>query len=57
MDKAALGGLGVSMFATGPTVLFVAGSSPAEDGGLLWLKKIHSTHFLWRGVKAVGPEL
>jgi hypothetical protein len=33
----------------------VAGSSPTEDGGFLRVIKIHSTHFLRRGSKAVGP--
>jgi hypothetical protein len=31
------------------------GSSPTEDGGFLRVIKIHSTHFLRRGSKAVGP--
>jgi hypothetical protein len=33
---AAPGGLMVSVFATGPTGLSVAGSGPAEEGGFLW---------------------
>jgi hypothetical protein len=32
-----------------------AGSGPAEDGGLLWVVKIRSAHFLRRGSKAVRP--
>jgi hypothetical protein len=47
----------VSVLATEPTGYSVAGSSPAEDGGFLRVIKIHSTHFLWRGSKAVGPML
>jgi hypothetical protein len=42
----------VSVVATGRTI---AGSGPAEDGGFLWVIKIRSAHFLWRGSKAVGP--
>jgi hypothetical protein len=34
--------------------LAAAGSSPAEDGGFLWVMKIRSAHFLQRGSKAVG---
>jgi hypothetical protein len=49
---AALGGL---VLATEPTGYSVAGSSPTEDGGFLWVIKIPSTHFLRRGSKAVGP--
>jgi hypothetical protein len=45
----------VSVLATGPTGLSVAGSGPAEDGGFLWVIKIRSTHFVWRGSKGVGP--
>jgi hypothetical protein len=45
----------VSVLATGPTVLSVAGSGPAEDGGFLRAIKIPSAHFLRRGSKAVGP--
>jgi hypothetical protein len=41
MVVATLDGLVVSMFATGPTGLSVAGSSTAEDGGFLWIIKIH----------------
>jgi hypothetical protein len=47
--------LEVSVLATGPTGHSVAGSSPTEDGGFLWVIKIRSTHFLRRGSKAVGP--
>jgi hypothetical protein len=43
---AALSGLVVSMLAMGS---IVAGSSPAEDCGFLWLIKLCSMHFLWRG--------
>jgi hypothetical protein len=50
---AALGGLVVSVLATGPTRLST-GSNPAEDSGFLWVIKIRSTHFL-RGSKTVGP--
>jgi hypothetical protein len=50
-----LGGLVVSVFATGPLGLSVAGSGPAEDSGSLWAIKIRSAHFLRRGSKAVGP--
>jgi hypothetical protein len=52
---AALGGLVVSLLATGPTGHSVAGSSPTEDGGFVWVIKIPSAHFLRRGSKAVGP--
>jgi hypothetical protein len=52
---AALGGLVVSVLATEPTGYSVAGSSPTEGGGYLWVLKIPSTHFLRRGSKAVGP--
>jgi hypothetical protein len=41
--------------ATEPTGHSVAGSNPTEGGGFLWVIKIPSTHFLWRGSKAVGP--
>jgi hypothetical protein len=34
---AALGGLVVSVLATGPTGYSVAGSSPTEGGGILWV--------------------
>jgi hypothetical protein len=37
--------------------LAVAGSGLAEDGEFLWVKKIHSAHFLQRGSKGVGPML
>jgi hypothetical protein len=50
-----VGGLVVSMLATGPMGYSVAGSSSTEDGGFLWVIKIRSTHFLWRGSKAVSP--
>jgi hypothetical protein len=43
----------VSVLATGPTGYSVAGSSPTEDGGFLWVIKVRSTHFLRRGSKAV----
>jgi hypothetical protein len=33
----------------------VEGSSPAEDGGFLWMIKVRSAHFVQRGSKAVGP--
>jgi hypothetical protein len=52
---AALGGLVVSVLATGPTGHSVADSNPTEGGGFLWAIKIPSTHFLRRGSKAVGP--
>jgi hypothetical protein len=42
----------VSVLATGPPA---AGSGTAEDSGFLWVIKIHSEHFLWRGSKAVSP--
>jgi hypothetical protein len=51
----ALGGLAVSEHATGPTGHSVAGSSPTEGGGFLWVIKIPSAHFLRRRSKAVGP--
>jgi hypothetical protein len=41
-----------TVLAMGPTF---AGSGLAEDGSFLWLIKIHSTHFLQKGSKAVGP--
>jgi hypothetical protein len=50
-----LGGLAVSVLATGPTGHSVAGSSPTEDGGFLWVIKVRSTHFLPWGSKPVGP--
>jgi hypothetical protein len=46
----------VSVLATGPTRHSVAGSNPTEDGGFLWVIKIHSTLSLLRGSKAVGPK-
>jgi hypothetical protein len=52
---AALGGPVVSVVATGPTGHSVAGSNPTEGGGILWVTKIPSAHFLRRGSKAVGP--
>jgi hypothetical protein len=52
---AALGGLVVSVLATGPTGLAAAGSGPAEDGAVLWVRTIRRAHFLRRGSKAVGP--
>jgi hypothetical protein len=52
---AALGGLVVSVLATGPTGYSVAGSNPTKDGGFLWVIKIPSIYFLRRGSKAVGP--
>jgi hypothetical protein len=52
---AALGGVVITVLATGPSGPSVAGSGPAEDSGFLWLIKIRSTHFLRRGSKAVGP--
>jgi hypothetical protein len=51
---AALGGLVVSMLATGPMGLSVAGSGMAEDGGFLWVI-IRSVHFLRKWSKAFGP--
>jgi hypothetical protein len=51
----ALGGLVVSVLATGPTGYSVAGSNPTEDDGFLWVIKIPRTHFLQRGSKAIGP--
>jgi hypothetical protein len=45
----------VSVLATGPTGYSVAGSNLTEDGGFLWVIKMSSTHFLWRGSKAVSP--
>jgi hypothetical protein len=41
--------------ATGPMGLAATGSVSAEDGGLLWVIKIRSAHFLRRGSNAVGP--
>jgi hypothetical protein len=55
LNIAALGGLVVSVLATGPTGYSVTGSNLTEDGGFSWVIKIRSTHFLWRGNKAVGP--
>jgi hypothetical protein len=51
---AAPGALAVNVLATGPTGYSVAGSNPTEDSGFLWVIKIPSAHFLWRGSKAVG---
>jgi hypothetical protein len=48
-------GLVVSVLATGPTGYSVAGSSPTEDSGFLWVIKIRSTHFLRREVKLSVP--
>jgi hypothetical protein len=45
----------VSVLATGPMGLAAAGSGPAENGGFLWVIKIRSAHFLWRGSKDVCP--
>jgi hypothetical protein len=42
----ALGGLVVSVLATGPTGYSVAGSNPTQGSGFLWVIKIPSTHFL-----------
>jgi hypothetical protein len=53
--KFALGGLVVSVLATGPTGHSAAVSNPTEDGGFLRVTKILSTHFLRRGSKAVSP--
>jgi hypothetical protein len=50
----ALGGLVVSVLATGHMGHSVAGSNPTEGGGFLWVVKIPSGHFLQRGSKAVG---
>jgi hypothetical protein len=44
-----------SVVATGSTGYSVAGSSPTEDGGILWVIKIPSLHFLRRGSTADGP--
>jgi hypothetical protein len=44
-DNIALGGLVVSVLATGPTGYSVAGSNPTEDGGFVRVT----------GSKAVGP--
>jgi hypothetical protein len=52
---AALGSLVVSLLAAGPMGLAAAGCVLAEGGGFLWVIKIHSTHFLRRGSKAVSP--
>jgi hypothetical protein len=54
-NKAALGGLVVSVLATGPMECAAMGFGPAENGGFLWVIKIHIAHFLRRGSKAVGP--
>jgi hypothetical protein len=43
----------VTVLATGPTV---AGSGPAEDGGFLWVIKVHSVHLLRREVKPSVPR-
>jgi hypothetical protein len=51
---ATLGGLVISVLAMGP---IVAGSSLAKDGGFLWVIKIRSMPFFWRGSKTVGPML
>jgi hypothetical protein len=51
----AIGGLVVSVLATGPTGYSVVASNPTEDGGFLSVIKIPSMHFLQRGSKAVGP--
>jgi hypothetical protein len=45
----------VSVLAAGLTGHSVAGSSPTEAGGFLWVTEIPSTHFLRRGSKAVSP--
>jgi hypothetical protein len=45
----------VSVLATGPMGPAAAGFIPAENGGILWVIKVPSTHFLRRGSKAVGP--
>jgi hypothetical protein len=45
----------VSVLATGPMGLDAVGSGPAKDGGFLWVIKICSINFLWRGSKAIGP--
>jgi hypothetical protein len=45
----------VTGLATGPTGHSVAGWSPTEDGGFLWVIKFPGAHFLRRGSKAVGP--
>jgi hypothetical protein len=56
-SSAALGGIDVSVLATGPMGLAAAGSSPAKGSGFLWLIKICNTQFLRRGSKADGPML
>jgi hypothetical protein len=56
LTEDALGGLVVSVLATGHVGLAAAGSGPAEDGGFLWVIKIRVAHFLQGGgSKAVGP--
>jgi hypothetical protein len=49
-----LGGLVVGMLIMGPKV---AGSNLTKDDGFLWMIKICSMHFLWRGSKFVSPML
>jgi hypothetical protein len=46
----------VSVLTTGPMGLSAAGSGPAEDGGLLWVIKIRSAHFLRRGSNVVDSR-
>jgi hypothetical protein len=50
-----VGGLMVSVLATGPMGLAAVGSGLDKDGGFLWVIKICTAHFLWRGSKAVSP--
>jgi hypothetical protein len=52
---AALGGLVISVLATGSIGVAAACSGPAKDSRFLWVIKIRSAHFLQRGSKAVGP--
>jgi hypothetical protein len=52
---ATLRGLVVSVLATGPAGYSVVASNPTSE--FLWVIKICSVHFLWRGSKAVGPML
>jgi hypothetical protein len=35
--------------------LAAVSSGLAKDGGFLWVIKIRSAHFVWRGGKAIGP--
>jgi hypothetical protein len=56
-NSAALGGLVVSVLATEPTGYSVAGSSPTEDGGILWVIKSRFTACLPNFLSRFSPVI